>query len=178
MTDLRSEHTDATVLGSDQLAWLVGEFTTAARTHAAVVWVSSIPWVGDDSPGSDSWFGMPEERRVIADAIADHGIGNLLMLSGDAHMVAIDDGTHSDYSTGGTDGFPVLAAAALDRPGSVKGGPYSDGMFPGGGQFGVLHVVDDGGDAITIGLSGRTWDGRTLVAHQLSFAVPPGARVP
>ncbi|HET6968494.1 MAG TPA: alkaline phosphatase D family protein [Ornithinibacter sp.] len=178
VTDLRSEHLDDTVLGEEQLGWLLDELTTASRTHAAVVWVSSIPWIGTESPGSDSWFGAPQERRVIADTIADHGIRNLVMVSGDAHMVAIDDGTHSDYSTSGAGGFPVLAAAALDRPGSVKGGPYSDGMFPGGGQFGVLDVVDDGGDSITIGLSGRTWEGATLVEREVSFAVPPGARVP
>lgn len=178
LTDLRSEHTKDSVLGRDQLAWLLDELTTASRTHAAVVWVSSIPWVGEESPGTDSWFGMPEERRAIADAIADNEIDNLLLVSGDAHMVAIDDGSHSDYSTGGTDGFPVLAAAALDRPGSIKGGPYSDGMFPGGGQFGVLDVVDDGGDTIILRLSGRTWDGVTLVEREVSFAVPPGARVP
>lgn len=178
MTDTRSEHTQDTVLGPDQLAWLVDELTTASRTHAAVVWVSSIPWIGAASPGSDSWFGMPDERRVIGDTVADNKIKNLLLVSGDAHMVAIDDGTHSDYSTSGTDGFPVLAAAALDRPGTIKGGPYSDGLFPGGGQFGVLEVVDDGGDTIRIGLSGRTWDGRTLVARAVSFEVPPGARVP
>jgi hypothetical protein len=178
MTDSRSEHTQNTVLGPDQLAWLLDELTTASRTHAAVVWVSSIPWIGAASPGSDSWFGMPDERRVIGDTIADNKIKNLLLVSGDAHMVAIDDGTHSDYSTSGTDGFPVLAAAALDRPGSTKGGPYSDGMFPGAGQFGVLDVVDDGGDTITIRLSGRTWDGRTLVAREVSFEVPPAAMVP
>ena len=176
LTDQRSERLDDTVLGEDQLAWLLDELETASRTHAAVVWVSSVPWIGEDSPGSDSWSGVPEERRVIADAIADHEIHNLVMLSGDAHMVAIDDGTYSDYSASGTGGFPVLAAAALDRPGSVKGGPYSDGMFPGGGQFGVLDVVDDGGDTITIGMSGRTWAGVTLVEREVSFAVPPGAR--
>ena len=36
---------------------------------------------------------MPDERRVIADTIADNKIKNLLLVSGDAHMVAIDDGT-------------------------------------------------------------------------------------
>ena len=61
------------------------------------------------------------------------------MLSGDAHMLAIDDGTHNTYGGSGP-GFPVFHAGALDRPGSLKGGPYSEGAVPDGGQFGVIEV--------------------------------------
>ena len=35
----------------------------------------------------------------------------------------------------------MLHAGALDRPGSVKGGPYR-GAVPGGGQFGTVRVRD------------------------------------
>jgi hypothetical protein len=87
-------------------------------------------------------------------------------------MLAIDDGSHSDYSAAGDAGFPVMQAAALDRPGSVKGGPYSEGAYPGGGQFGVMSVEDDGGAWITVTLSGRDWTGREIVAYR--FTVPAG----
>jgi hypothetical protein len=40
-----------------------------------------------------------DERRAIADAIAERHVANLLMVSGDAHMLAFDDGTHTDFST-------------------------------------------------------------------------------
>ena len=71
------------------------------------------------------------------------------MISGDAHMVAIDDGSHSGYAHGGRDGFPVFHAAALESSGSVKGGPYSHGNRAGGpgngiagrGQFGPFEVL-------------------------------------
>lgn len=63
------------------------------------------------------------------------------MVSGDAHMAALDDGSHSGYSGSGHPGFPVLQAGALDRPGSIKGGPYSHGTFPGGGQFGTITIT-------------------------------------
>src|SRR5690606_6078407 len=95
------------------------------------------------------------------------------MLSGDAHMVAIDDGSHTDYRTPAPDGtaarggeagldaagaggagFPLLHAAALDRPGSVKGGPYSEGAYPGPGQFGTLTVRDEGGPTVQVELAG------------------------
>ena len=160
ITDARSEHTADSLLGERQTAWLLDELRTASATHAAVVWVNSVPWVGPAAVGADGWAGHPEERAMISEAIARSGIDNLVMVSGDAHMVAIDDGTNTDYSVTGGAGFPLLHAAALDRPGNVKGGPYSEGAFPGGGQYGVLDVVDHGGPTIELVLSGRTWDGR------------------
>ncbi len=86
------------------------------------------------------------------------------MVSGDAHMVALDDGTNSDYSSSRSGGFPVLHAAALDRPGSLKGGPYSEGAFAGGGQFGHIQVDDDG-DVLTLTMTGRDWRNQILVEH-------------
>lgn len=174
LTDTRSQRTDDTMLGDRQLAWLLDELTRSSRTHALVVWANGVPWIGDASSGGDTWAGYADERARISQAIADAGIDDLVMVSGDAHMVAIDDGTHTDYSSSGTGaGFPLLHAAALDRHGSVKGGPYSEGAFPGGGQYGVLEITDPGGDqAVTVTMSGRTWDGRTLVSA--TFELPAG----
>jgi len=87
-------------------------------------------------------------------------------------MVAIDDGTNTDYSTAGSSGFPLLQAAALDRPGNVKGGPYSGGAFPGAGQFGLVDIDDDG-SRVVVTMTGRTWDGRELASHR--FVAGPGA---
>lgn len=172
LTDTRSQRTADTMLGDEQLAWLLDELETSSRTHAAVVWANAVPWVSEAVPGGDDWSGYPQERERIADAIADAGIDNLVMVSGDAHMVALDDGTNTGFASDGeTPGFPLLHAAALDRPGNVKGGPYSDGAFPGSGQYGVLEVVDPGGDGpVEVILSGRTWDGRTLVSR--TFELP------
>lgn len=176
LTDTRSERTETSMLGRQQLAWLLDELRSASHTHALVVWVNPAPWIAPAEPRQHDWGDYADERRRIADAIAEAGTRNLVMLSGDAHMVAIDDGTNSDYSTDGGGGFPVLHAAALDRPGRVKGGPYSHGAFPGAGQFGVLSVDDDGENRITVDLAGRDWTGRTLVAH--SFTVRVSAESP
>jgi membrane-associated phospholipid phosphatase len=176
VTDTRSERTADSMLGAQQLAWLERELVTAGRTHALVVWVNPDPWIATADPEADNWGGYPDERRRIADVIAEAGIRNLVMVSGDAHMVAIDDGTNTDYRTdrsaGGPAGFPLLHAAALDRPGSRKGGPYSEGAFPGAGQFGTLTVTDDGGSVVGVELAGRTWRGEVLVSHQISVTVP------
>jgi phosphodiesterase/alkaline phosphatase D-like protein len=171
LTDTRSARTDETILGEDQLDWFLDELTTASTTHAVVIWVSSVPWIGEASPGADAWYGVPDERARIADAIAEAGITNLVMIAGDAHMVAIDDGSNSDYSTNGGAGFPVLHAAALDRPGSMKGGPYSEGAFPGSGQYGRIDVEDEGGDSVTVRLSGLDYEGNTIVEYEHTVAV-------
>ena len=195
ITDSRSARTDESMLGARQLAWLERELVHASRSHALVVWVNPVPWVAQPRPGADHWGGYPAERQRIADVIADHGIRNLVMLSGDAHMVAIDDGSHTDYRTPAPDGtaarggeagldaagaggagFPLLHAAALDRPGSVKGGPYSEGAYPGPGQFGTLTVRDEGGPTVQVELAGWNWRGERVVSYQTALPVPEPVR--
>ncbi len=173
ISDTRSARTATSMLGAEQQRWLIDELTTASQANALVVWINPTPWVGAPSSDADDWSAYPSDRTAIADAIATAEIENLVMISGDAHMVAIDDGTNSGYAGDGSAGFPVLHAAALDRPGSIKGGPYSHGTFPGSGQYGLLTVEDDGGSTIAVRLSGRTWTDRELVALDLTIDVEP-----
>ena len=172
MTDTRSARSpkddpdgpDKTMLGADQLAWFMDELEAADETYPLIIWVNSVPWIAEASEGADHWGGYDHERRQIADFIAEKEIDGLLMLAGDAHMVAADDGTNSDYSSSGGAGFPVLHGASLDRPGSDKGGPYSEGTFPGGGRFSTVEVQDDGAE-ITVTIGGRTWDDNELLSY-------------
>lgn len=167
LTDTRSERISDTMLGEAQLDWLEQELLAARDEYALIVVVSSVPWIAGG--GADHWGGYPEERRRIADFLAEHEIRNLVMLAGDAHMLAIDDGTNSDYSTAGGAGFPVMHAGALDRPGAVKGGPYSEGSFGGAGQFGLMTIIDEGGSTVRVEWSGRDWTSREITS--LSFTV-------
>lgn len=157
-----------TLLGEEQLDWLERELVASSASHDLVVLVSPTPWIGAASASSDAWAGFEDERRQVADVIAENEIDDVVIVGGDAHMIAIDDGSNSDYSSAGGASVPVLQAAALDRPGSVKGGPYSEGTFPGAGQFGLLRVERievDGIDAVRVELSGHTYDDRVLVRH-------------
>jgi len=158
------------MLGAEQKAWLERELLAAKDVYPLIVWVNPLPWISEASPGADDWGGYSTERAELADLIAEHEIGGLLMLSGDAHMLAIDDGTNSDYSSDGGAGFAVMHSAALDRPGQVKGGPYSEGTVPGGGQFGVLEVADTGGRTIDVSLSGRNWLGEELISYRFTVS--------
>ncbi len=176
LTDTRSareepgevEDGSASMLGADQKVWLKAELLAARQSHALTIWVNPVPWISESSATFDDWSAHGLERAEIADYIADNDLASsLLMLSGDAHMTAIDDGTNSDYSSSLEAGFPVFHAGALDRPGRVKGGPYSHGVFPGGGQFGVVQIEDDGSQ-LQVTLSGRTWQNQENVKLQFS----------
>jgi alkaline phosphatase D len=167
-----TDNASKTMLGVSQKTWFKQELLNADGVFPLIVWVNSLPWIG--VTGDDGWYRYTIERREIADFIKDNGIAGLCMISGDAHMIAIDDGANSDYATGGGAGFPVMHAAALDRSGSVKGGPYSEGAFPGGGQFGLMTVTDTGGPMIDVLWSGRNWTDAELVSHSFSVFVGYG----
>jgi hypothetical protein len=170
--ELRTDGTPS-LLGKRQLEWLKGELLAGSSGGGLVVWVSSVPWIAPADPARDDWGGYASERQEIADFIAQHQIRNLVMVAGDAHMVALDDGKNSDYSRTGGGGFPILHAGALDRAGSVKGGPYSHGAFPGGGHYGLLRV-EDNGKSLSVRLAGKDAEGNELVAYQFV----PAAQAP
>ena len=174
MTDARS-HRDpdddqaATMLGAGQKSWLLQELGDARDTHALTIWVNPVPWIAPaaEEGDADDWGGFASERTEIARFIADHDVASsLLMVCGDAHMLAIDDGANSDYSGSGA-GFPVFHTGALDRQGSVKGGPYTHGPVAGGGQFGHI-AIDDSGDELAVVLTGRNWRNQVLLRHEFT----------
>jgi hypothetical protein len=184
LTDTRSERTpssapdgpEKSMLGAEQKQWLKAELLAAKARYPLIVWINPDPWIDPAGAGKDTWGGYDTERREIADFIAENDISGLLMLSGDAHMLAIDDGANSGYSSGGG-GFPVFHAAALDKRGHVKGGPYSEGAYPGSGQFGLVTIDDDGGSTINVTLSGRNWKSEEIVGYTFSVpALTPAAR--
>ena len=155
MTDLRSERSPKnarggpgkTMLGAAQKEWFKRELAEASRSHAIVFWASSVPWIGAEDHG-DGWPAYADERREIANFIAQNGIRNLVILCGDAHMLAADDGTNSDYSDARGLRIPVLHGSPLDQHASYKGGPYSHGFHlpePGEGCFGWVSVRDGDG---------------------------------
>lgn len=41
------------------------------------------------------------------------GIDNLVVLSGDAHVLAMDDGSHTDYATNGGAGYAWFLALSI-----------------------------------------------------------------
>ncbi len=165
MTDVRSERVpknapdnpSKTIFSTEQDSWFKNELITGRDNQELIVWVNAYPWIGGaNSKGApDHWGGYTNARQEIANFLKDNNISaRLIMISGDMHALAMDDGTNSDYAVGGGAGFPVIHAASIaDRGGTTKGGPYSFGApLEGDQQFGVLEFVDDG-DSVQVNVT-------------------------
>ncbi len=157
MTDLRSaaqaaslrESATKTRMGAAQKAWFKQELILARDSGAPMIlWVCPDPWIGPAGLDQDTWGGHATERTEIANFIRDNRIANVVLLAGDMHGLAYDDGVNSDYATGGGAPLTVLHAAALTSEGSSKGGPYIGGPLPGSQQYGILEVYDNGGPSV------------------------------
>lgn len=136
LTDLRSEAIESTdnyegsIYSQEQKDWLYAELTNSS-SYDFVVWLSTKPWIGQAERGGDSWRGFEKDRKELSNHIAatvGQGKKNLLMVSSDAHMVAFDDGSNTDYSDKAQSaGFPLIQSGPLHNIGSVKGGPFTEG---------------------------------------------------
>jgi alkaline phosphatase D len=157
---------DKTMLGEEQKDWFKQALLDANGTYPVIFWVNTQPWIVEQEGDAKGWGLYGTEREEIATFIAENQITGLSILSGDAHMLAIDDGSNNDYAQNGGASFPVFHAAALDRGGSEKGGPYSEGAYPGTGQFGLVTVQDDGGNEIEVIWSGRNEDNEEIVGYR------------
>ncbi|WP_020475402.1 alkaline phosphatase D family protein [Zavarzinella formosa] len=172
LTDNRSEKIPGdTMLGVAQKKWFKDEIRAAKTKHPLIVWVNTVPWIGVPNSLVDFWAGYDAERRELADFFKAEGLaGRLCILSGDSHMLAIDDGSHSDYATGGGMPIPVFQAASLDQRPSAKGGPYSHPQIPGAGQFGLMQVRDNGKE-IRVQWKGMTLDDKMAKGMGHEFIV-------
>jgi phosphodiesterase/alkaline phosphatase D-like protein len=157
MTDLRSARRKPTMMGNEQKKWFKEQCLYAQQNKLIIAWVSTVSY-GGNLP--DNWGGFAAERTELANFFRDNNIRNMFILSGDAHMVAIDNGSHHDFSSGHNNPhyYPVFQAAALNQIGSYKGGTYSEGVYPNPNgtycQYGLVEVLDHGDSTIQINMTG------------------------
>lgn len=143
---LKSATDDATktVLGADQKQWFKDTITNA--TEPLIFWVQDSVWVSDNTNNTDYWGSYSTERTELAQFINNSG-KNLVILGGDMHALAVDDGTNS------AGGITVLQSAAITGGGTHKGGPYSHGPYPevlpeSVRNYTIMDITDSG-DTIT-----------------------------
>ena len=177
MTDLRSraspkgatDDASKTMMGATQKAWFKDLLSDPANAGKFFFWCSSRVFTTTTIAGHDSWAGFTTERTEIADHIKANCLGRIAILTGDRHQLGIDDGTNSDYATGGGGPVPVFMAAPLDRATNTHGsGTFSEGVSSGQGQYGIVEVTDSGGSTITIDMTGTNTAGATLATLQLT----------
>lgn len=158
LSDLRAERITGDIMSKTQLTWLKEEIVKARDNGQMIAWITSVSYSGTKS---DNWGGFEKTREEFANFLRDEKIENMFILSGDAHMLAIDNGVHTDFSTGNNNPFkyPVFQAAALNNIGSDKGGIFSEGgtypnFPPFVSQYGIVEVEDNGGEEICIKFHG------------------------
>eukprot|EP00834_Sanchytrium_tribonematis_P000598 NODE_11_length_54881_cov_1.430718.p11 type:complete len:497 gc:universal NODE_11_length_54881_cov_1.430718:2418-3908(+) len=125
--DLRAEQDGKIILGDWQKAQVEMEMASSGNFDVLMIF-SSVPFNGMETSSSepDKWFHYPIERKWFSNLISKFNVKNMVMVAGDAHMLAYDDGTNTDFGGGG---FPLFQCAPLSNYGSCKGGPYSMGIF-------------------------------------------------
>jgi PhoD-like phosphatase/Fibronectin type III domain/Secretion system C-terminal sorting domain len=165
LSDLRSERASGTMMGSAQKTWFKNQCLFARDNNLMIAWITPVSFGGTSS---DNWGGFSAERTELSNFFRDNNIRNMFLLSGDAHMLAIDNGINHDFSTGSNNAndYPVFQAAAVNNSGSTKGGTYSQGgTFPNNsssnGQYGLVEVTDNGGTSITVKFTGYRTAGNT-----------------
>ncbi len=189
LTDLRSERerdsdsdtASKSMMGLVQKQWFKNQLTAARDAEVPLIaWMSTVPFLSS-STASDNWGSYKTERKELLEFIRDQDIRNLVIISGDMHALAYDDGTTSATYVAGVR-IPVFHAAALTRDGSEKGGPYSGGVSDGPGRFGLMDIADNGsqvsatytGRIVNSPTSVSTWKTYTYQAVEVKPRPPLG----
>ena len=169
----RSPNSDAddsekTVLGAEQKAWFKDAVSTAREP--VLVWANETPWVGEAEAGEDEWSGYTTEREELTEHIRASG-KNLVIIAGDMHALAADDGTNSPGA------IPVFQAACLFGNSSHKGGPYTHGPYPPSEdvrtqQYGVMRVRDTGSE-IALEFTGYERGGTPRLTYTKTYSTQP-----
>jgi phosphodiesterase/alkaline phosphatase D-like protein len=161
---------------STHLNWFKNELLKAKELGQYPVWISGVPYINHEGgPNyrcneSDNWGGFPEERNHISEFLEKHEI-QMLILSGDTHMVAIDDGTNTNYAENGKLKNPIFHSSSLGgKKGSYKGGPYSHGykVTPAKvddmdlGQYAIIKVKQKS-KSVEIEFIGKDQDGKVIL---------------
>jgi len=164
MMDLRSfkDVLPKDILGNEQKVWLENQFKYASVNSQVrfVFLVSPIFWIDTNDEGE--WKDYHETQTKIAtwaDTYVYKKGRQIMVLSGDTHAMAFDDGRNNYFG-----GFPVLQAAPLDSFPICAGGPYSHGVYVDRGQYSVINVQDNGTSEVCVHIQLKQY-GTTLIEY-------------
>ena len=164
--DARSAKTTTTIFGAAQWTKIESELAAAKTAGHVAVMVISYPISGTEF--------IAAERTKLGDTVKSAGmVGSIVILSGDAHMCAFDNGTNHDFATGGGAPLPIIIGGALNAATSIKGGPYSGGTYTqSANQAAIIDVEDTGGATVGVTATMVRDAGIVMGAHNLSLTIP------
>lgn len=110
------------MLGTTQFSWVVSQVTAAVQAGATLIFLVSSPtWTESDLVGWNPTWAV--EQTALLDALAAiPGLPGICILEGDNHKFGVDDGGHTDYSTGGGMKIVRVLSSGLKVPASVNDG--------------------------------------------------------
>ncbi|MEK7952041.1 alkaline phosphatase D family protein [Luteolibacter soli] len=160
--DSDSDNANKSMMGDVQKQWFKDQLIAARDAECPmIVWMCGLPFISSSSTG-DNWGSYKTERTELLEFIRDQKIQNVIIVSGDMHALAYDDGRATATYVAGVR-IPVFHAAALARDGSTKGGPYSGGTSAGDGRYGTMDISDTGG-TVSATYTGRITSSPTSVS--------------
>lgn len=153
-----------TALGATQKQWLKDQITNA--TEPLIVIIQSAVWVGAAVAGDDGWMGFTTERAELGAHFSASG-KNIMMIGGDMHAVAADNGSNA------VGGIVTLQAAPLNNGTSIKGGPFSEGTYPASGSAGAQQygrvAITDNGSTIDMAFVGYSSDNTARISYSKTY---------
>ncbi|MCB0971270.1 MAG: alkaline phosphatase D family protein, partial [Acidimicrobiales bacterium] len=134
---------DATMLGTEQEAWLTDGLTGSEATWKVLAQqtVMKALVLGDIVFNVDQWDGYPAARRRLLASIADAGIDNVVVLTGDIHAGGAADLRTPDAAETGDVVAHELVAPGISSPGL---GPLGDAVAGAGLDLAYANFSDNG----------------------------------
>ena len=155
-----TDNASKTKLGTAQKTWLKAQMLAARNAGQVVLWFHEDAWNPSSTyVGDDTWAAYTTERAEIASYVTGNSIP-LMIIHGDYHALAADNGTHS------TGGIPVVCASPLQQTVfNPSQSAWSAGSYPASGtsgtfnQYGWFDVTDTGGATVSVAFTGYSNDG-------------------
>lgn len=151
LTDLRYNRSPSasadsptkTMLGADQLAWFLDEIDDAhADDCRLIVWLNTNAWTGGGASGDsdgDHWGTFTYERKQILSHLRANEHPPVVILAGDAHMLAAQNRRERDTQ------ILILQSAALaNKDTYIRGTDWDIGPFDSVANAGQYSTVTIG----------------------------------
>jgi hypothetical protein len=155
--------------GTGELQWLKdGLLTSTARWK--IIFTSVV--VNPTTKFPDGWAGYQTEWNSLRDYIQSNGIQNIVFISGDLHLGAIDNGAAS--------GFPEMCVSQPNGAGNCPTalpGVWSEGYYEDGTCKGFsLVTITNNPDRLTLNVMDEF--GHSQLAYSLGEGIPTPTPTP
>lgn len=161
----------ATYLGAEQLAWLIDGINDSTARWKAIVSPTNFNPTYNPATYNDRWGEFDNahlaERSYLVQQIT---ASDVVVLSGDAHFSAIDDGTNCNY--------PECTSSHLNRSDIVTGGSWSHGTNDVGTKYAIADFTPNACKLFVRDRTGANVSGITplTVSHSSPIAASGGRR--